>query len=394
MNPEVNIETDLVRQAKEYVRHLFETGFDEQYTYHNLEHTLRVTRKLKDLMDEAGVQGEEREDLILAALFHDTGFVKSYDDHEKYSKEIARKWLSERGLPEKRIKVIEGCIDATKMQHVPVNKLQMLLKDADTSSLGSQNFDDYTERLRKELNSVNLEEIDELGWDHINLQFLKEHKFYTKEARGRYLQNKKNNIKAIEYKLGLRKPKTKKKKPQMVTIGTSKSAQTQFKTALRNHIDLSAIADNKANTMLSVTSLIISLSLPFLGGSLPSNPHLLIPTLILLFVCVTAIIFATLATRPISMKGLSTMEDISKKRSNLFFFGNFFRMSFRDYEEGIKRVVSNDEYLDSAITRDLFFLGKALGRKYVYLRWCYNVFMFGIIAAVVAFTIAFATHSG
>lgn len=245
--------------------------------------------------------------------------------------------------------------------------------------------------LRQELNEVKGEQIDELGWNYINLQFMKEHKYYTEAARMRFGPMKKNNLKEIETKLGLKK--NKKDRSKMVTIGTSKSAQTQFKTALRNHIDLSAIADNKANTMLSVTSLIISLSLPILGTNLDTSPHLLVPTIILLFVCVTAITYATLATRPMPMRGKTTMEDINQKQSNLFFFGNFFKMKYSDYEDGIKYVVSNDEFLDSSITRDLFFLGMALGRKYRYLRKCYNVFMYGIIASVVGFAIAFAWNA-
>ena len=387
------IETALITKAEAYIRQLHENGQFDQLSYHNLEHTLRVTSVARELGEAANATDEEQEDLILSALFHDAGFSVSYDDHEENSKELAQAFLMELGHPTNRIDRILACIDATRMWQLPTNKLQMLLKDADTSGLGSERFFDFTEDLRNELNNVRNEGIDEAGWDHLNLKFLQEHKFFTKEARDRFDIIKKRNLKEVKGRLGLKKDKD-KEKSRYVTIGTSKSAQTQFKTALRNHIDLSAIADNKANTMLSVTSLIISLSLPFLGTSLSTNPQLLIPTIILLFVCVTAIIFATLATRPISMRGINTMDDISAKRSNLFFFGNFFKMNFTDYEEGIRVVVGNDELLDNAITRDLFFLGKALGKKYIYLRWCYNVFMYGIVASVISFAIAFSATSG
>ena len=83
------------------------------------------------------------------------------------------------------------------------------------------------------------------------------------------------------------------------------------------------------------------------------------------------------------------MEDIQGKRSNLFFFGNFYQMTFNEYERGMQYVVGDDELLDSAIIRDLFFLGKALGQKYRYLRLCYNFFMYGLIIAVIAFGITF-----
>ena len=89
------------------------------------------------------------------------------------------------------------------------------------------------------------------------------------------------------------------------------------------------------------------------------------------------------------MSGTSTMDDIKAKKSNLFFFGNFYKMTFLEYETGMQEVVGDDEILDNSIMRDLFFLGKALGKKYRYLRLCYNVFMFGLIIAVVSFATAF-----
>jgi hypothetical protein len=82
------------------------------------------------------------------------------------------------------------------------------------------------------------------------------------------------------------------------------------------------------------------------------------------------------------MKGKTSEKDILNKNSNLFFFGNFYNMSFSEYTTGIETVVGDEENLNSAITRDLFYLGKSLGKKYYFLRLCYNIFMFGIIVAV------------
>ena len=100
-------------------------------------------------------------------------------------------------------------------------------------------------------------------------------------------------------------------------------------------------------------------------------------------------VFATLATRPIKMRGETAKSDVMEKKSNLFFFGNFYNMKFNDYEEGIKQVIAQDDVLDNSITRDLFFLGKALGSKYNNLRWCYNIFMFGIIFTVLLYAVVF-----
>ena len=92
------------------------------------------------------------------------------------------------------------------------------------------------------------------------------------------------------------------------------------------------------------------------------------------------------------MKGVSNLEDIPNKKTNLFFFGNFFRMNFTDYEIGIKEVVGDDKILENSITRDLFFLGKSLGAKFLYLRICYNAFLVGMILTVILFVILSIIH--
>jgi len=84
------------------------------------------------------------------------------------------------------------------------------------------------------------------------------------------------------------------------------------------------------------------------------------------------------------------MESILAKKSNLFFFGNYYRMSFEEYEQGMMATISDTDILDSTIMRDLFFLGKTIGFKFVYLRRCYTIFMYGLILAVLSFVIVFA----
>jgi predicted metal-dependent HD superfamily phosphohydrolase len=386
----------ILDRAEEFVIEIFRDRISKNHKYHSIEHTLSVRDAAKTLSLHAGISPEATEVLQLSALFHDTGFSKDQEDHEEHSKSIAKAFLENENYPADRIEKIMRCIEATKLSHKPHDKLEMIIKDADLSGLGGEDYFEVAENLRNELNMVNKEGIDEAAWEQINLQFLKDHTFFTHEAKALFGARKKENIKTLEKRLGVGKEKKKKKKtPGPTSIASSKSAQTQFKTSLRNHIDLSAIADNKANIMLSVNALIITISFPVLMPLLRQNIEMLAPTLILLAVCICSIIFATLATRPIKMKGLSSPEQIKSRNANLFFFGNFYRMSFKDYQEGMRAVIADDENLDSAITRDLFFLGKALGKKYNYLRICYNIFMFGIIISVFAFAITFIlTNNG
>jgi hypothetical protein len=162
------------------------------------------------------------------------------------------------------------------------------------------------QQLRKELNVLQNALISKKTGIVRTTAFLDEHVYYSGKPVRRYSEMKAENRKLLKEEMDLdekKEGKGKKKDELSRTIASSKSAQTQFKTALRNHIDLSSIADNKANMMLSVNALIITFALPLLGKEFSNNKALLIPMILLLVVCLTSMIFATLATRPIPMKG-------------------------------------------------------------------------------------------
>ncbi len=178
-----------------------------------------------------------------------------------------------------------------------------------------------------------------------------------------------------------KQPAKKKKKPE-------RGIETMFRVSLRNHIDLSAIADNKANIMLSINAIIISIVLFALLPRFAVEPYLVAPTIMLLGVCVLTVIFATLATAPKITSGMVTKEDIENKRATLLFFGNFHKMTLEDFEWGINEVMRDPEFLYGSMTRDLYNLGKVLSTKYKYLRMCYLVFMYGLTISVMAFILA------
>ena len=140
------------------------------------------------------------------------------------------------------------------------------------------------------------------------------------------------------------------------------------------------MADNKAHIMITTTSIIISVLLSVLLRKLEDNPQLVIPTMILLTVCVVTMVFSILATRPSLPPGTFTQQDIDSKKVNLLFFGNFYRMSFDEYDVGMKQMMNDRDFLYGTLTRDVYSQGVVLGRKYRLLRKGYNVFMYGIVA--------------
>ena len=390
---------DIITSAEDHVRRIFEQKIPSDiYTYHNWVHTTQVRDEVLVLARQAGVTNGELEILNLAALFHDVGFSEAYSGHEEQSIRIAKEFLSSQNYPQDKIDAIIRAIEVTKMDVKPRNKLESLMKDADTSSLGKSHFQIYTNSLRKELNTLQNAVLSKKDWAKTNLRFLDEHEYYSEAGKERYDEKKSENRRLLVNELTLiddrpdekDKSSKSKKDDKVKTIANSKSAQNQFKTALRNHIGLSSMADNKSNNMVSINGLIIGFALPLLGKEISHNKYLLIPTVMLLCVCLSSMVFAILATRPIHMKGFSSMESILSKKSNLFFFGNYFRMTYDQYEAGMNATIADEEIMNATIMRDLFFLGRTLGFKYSYLRYCYSIFMYGIIATVFAFIIVFA----
>lgn len=172
---------------------------------------------------------------------------------------------------------------------------------------------------------------------------------------------------------------------------TERGIDTMFRTTLNNHNNLSGMVDNKANILLSVNAIIISVSLTTIIPKLdnPSNAHLIIPTMILIISSVIAITFAILATRPSITNGSFTRKEVEDKKVNLLFFGNFYKMSFEDYSWAMNELIKDKEYVYNSMIKDLYNLGIVLEKKYRLLRIAYTFFMFGIIISVVAFLVAF-----
>jgi hypothetical protein len=123
----------------------------------------------------------------------------------------------------------------------------------------------------------------------------------------------------------------------------------------------------------------------------PKNAYLMIPTLIFLTFSVLSIIMSILATRPNVTKGRFSREDVTNKKVNLLFFGNFHQMSLEEFQWAIGEMLQDKEYIYSSLTKDLYFLGIVLERKYKLLRITYTIFMIGMVLSTIAFAIAFVS---
>ncbi len=159
----------------------------------------------------------------------------------------------------------------------------------------------------------------------------------------------------------------------------SKKTIDIIRTTQRNNIDLTAIADNKANVMLSLNALIIAALVPLLLANieLVFSRSLLVPLLFLATTCFTTMYIAAQVLKPSSFddfrQGLTPNAQPSP-----FFFGNFYRMDPQEYFRLINAAVSEPEMIKGHLAQDLFYVGRRLGEKMKLVRIAYNIFIIGI----------------
>lgn len=390
----------LLSEVENYVTHLLGSQLKSEYVYHNLAHTQRIVEAVKELSEHSQLTENELENLIIAAWFHDTGFIKNEKNHEEESVQIVTRFLNERNISTERIEQIAAIILATKLGHQPKSELEKIIMDADCSHLALKNYDEFAILLRKEWELTGFKIISDLEWANQNIQFLMEqHQYFTTYALKNWTQAKSKNLsKLLKNQKELKENSLKfDKKNEAIKIKKNKGnvpergIETMFRVALRNHITLSDIADTKANILLSVNAIIISISFSTLIPKLdnPNNSFLIIPAVIFMLFTVASMILSIMATRPNVTQGKFTKEDVANKKVNLLFFGNFHQMKLEDFEWGISEMMEDRDYLYGSLTKDLYFLGLVLNKKYGLLRTTYTVFMIGIIVSVVAFGLAF-----
>jgi putative nucleotidyltransferase with HDIG domain len=392
----------IIDETIEYVDRILKENFKPENIYHNRNHTKEVAEVARMLGEKSGFSAEQMEIVTIAAWFHDVGYIETVDNHEDLSAKMASEFLESKNYPKEKIERVRKAILATKMPQNAETKIGEVLCDADLHHLGTKEFFDKNELFRVEMERRWGKNYSDSEWLENTLDFFTKQSFYSKAASKLYDGQKEANLLKLQkqYRKKLKKDeeeqlrgaklefeKEKLKKKKGLDKKAERGVETMFRNVMRTHISLSAMADNKANIMISVNTLLLGAIATLLAGKLDANPHLIIPTIVLSAVSLTTLIYAVLVTRPTISSGTFTKVDIQKKDTNLLFFGNFFNMNLQDFTWGMNEMMNDKDYLYGSMIKDFYFLGQVLGRKYKRLRICYNIFMFGMIVSVVLFII-------
>jgi predicted metal-dependent HD superfamily phosphohydrolase len=377
----------MLSEVEKYVSGLLKNETPEGYTYHTLAHTQDVVKNAVFIGIKEKLPEEEMNTLRLAAWFHDVGYVKKYQGHEEESAKMAVKFLERHGVEENIRSAVAKSIRATTFPQSPKSRIAKVLCDADFMHLGQENYFEQAEKLRQEQKNAGIRKLKKAEFDQESVRLFEEHNWHTVFCQNNLEETKQKNLELLKERIGKRATKTKMKAAKSKSY--SRGVDSMFKLTARNQINLSHIADNKSNILISLNGIIISVALATLVSKFKQEPVIIVPTIIFILFSLSTIVLAILSTRPNISSGKFTREDIKQQKVNLLFFGNFFNMDLEEYEWAVGEMINDDPYLYSTLTKDQYSLGKVLAKKYRLLRWAYNVFMVGMVITVGAFLLVF-----
>jgi predicted metal-dependent HD superfamily phosphohydrolase len=187
----------LLSDTEKYVTGLFLKNNDDKLRYHNIVHTKSVVKAAELIAGKCAHHDGDIEALLVAAWFHDVGYLKTKVEHEEVSKRYARNYLEGKGADEAFIHQVERAIEATKLPQNPQDRLSAALCDADLYHVSQDDFMENTQIFWDELAAMNGEDMDEFKYLGTTLNFLNAHKFQTEYGQTILEPGKQANLKKV-----------------------------------------------------------------------------------------------------------------------------------------------------------------------------------------------------
>jgi predicted metal-dependent HD superfamily phosphohydrolase len=313
--------SSILSEAENYIRTAEGGKVANDLPYHNIRYTEHVVARVIEIANYYKLIDEDYFVVVLSAWFKGYGYYSSrVADPEGQSQKAAAAFLRDRQVSEKTIDAVSHCIQATRLPQSPENAREEILCDADLFYLGTDKFSEINKLIRKETEHRLGEKTDKSGWRQKTIVLMESHHFHTRYARDLFQAKKQENLDKLKKKALKEKEEplmpavlqtgqaAKLEKPENQEAGDpakkqktdrpGKGIDTMFRISSDNHQRLSDMADNKANIMISTNSIIISVLLSTLLRKLEDNGHLVVPTILLLAICVTTMVFAILSTSP------------------------------------------------------------------------------------------------
>jgi len=197
--------TPRLKIVDRYIRELFREELPSGIKYHDADHTLHPTRGIVAVANRIAtaenISEHDRELLVTAAYFHDTGYIREYDKNEPIAARMAGRILKLIGYEPQEIEKIQAMILATDLQREPRTHLEEILCDADLDHFGRNDFFELDEKLREGRSARGVDVSDDEKWYKGTLNLMQNHRYYTATQKRWRNKKKKKNIQKLEEKL-------------------------------------------------------------------------------------------------------------------------------------------------------------------------------------------------
>ena len=376
----------LVTESESYISSLLAENLPEKIIFHDFNHALMIKKYAETIGEHTGLNADEMNMLRISALFHEVGYVNSYEQSNEESIKIASAFLAGHKVDQQTIDHICEIIRATKLPQSPKDKIAEVLCDADMMYIATESGIEQFDSLYDEVALSKIKPGKRPVYEKECIDFFTAHAYFTEFGKTMLQPAKEAAVKRITERMKRRKLlESKKESPDKKSITYSRGVDTMFRITARNQINLNSIADNKSNILISVNAIIISIIITMLTRNIGNMSGDIFPILVFLIICLITIIIAILSTRPNIVTRKFTDEDIKQKNVDLTFFGNFVKLEYDDYLKSMRDMMKDDDHLYSTMIKNQYSLGKILSKKFRLVRIAYNIFMIGIIITVIVF---------
>lgn len=177
-----------------------------------------------------------------------------------------------------------------------------------------------------------------------------------------------------------------------VKIGSARGIESMYRNSYRAQLDMIALAATKANIMISLNGVLVSMLL--LSGTyfLEVDKLLLIPVILLLLTCTTAIIFAVLAARPDINRSKRTLDEFRTGKAELLIFDQFATLSPQEFETAMQEMMQTNGKVYTNMTSHIYNLGCTANKKFNNLSISYNTFIIGLVLSVASLLVVLTYH--
>ncbi|MBW2669696.1 MAG: HD domain-containing protein [Deltaproteobacteria bacterium] len=188
-----------------YIRELFRDELPVGIKYHDADHTLHPTKGVVAVANRIAISENisehDRELLITAAYFHDTGYIREYDKNEPIAARMAGRILQLIGYKPNEIVKVQKMILSTDLERKPKTHVEKILCDSDLDHLGREDFFKLDGKVREGRRARGIDVSDEAKWYKGTLEFIKKHQYYTESQKKLKEKEKQKNIKRLLKKL-------------------------------------------------------------------------------------------------------------------------------------------------------------------------------------------------